>query len=177
MILILLAAYLLQWQPSPDTPVVYGVFRSSNNIEWERIIETVDTCHIDTVSADIRYYYRIGTRWGYEDVFVYTDIISGATIDLCPDDSVSNFIVVRHGDDALGIHLPHGLWLSSWELARPDIEIPEIFEARYVWDYNCNGVLDISDFSRFAETDYTPDDKDAFLAMYGKQTVRLVHIQ
>lgn len=161
----------ISWSPAIyEDPVIYGVFRNDF-----LIAETADTTFCDTLYADGRNYYDIGVR-AFDDstYYYYPDSICGTIIDLRQGVESYRTVILWNEDIGTAIlFLPSGNWLTYWQPAEPEYEISETFTAIYDLDFNRDGVINLSDFGAFAESDlvYLIEWQEWFYAIWGKESI------
>ena len=134
------------------------------------IAETADTLYLD-MTADTGYIeYAIGVRWEADSVFAVSEPLTATTQDYRQGAEAYRF-VVHNGEDIgnVAIYYPSGNWYTSYR--------DSVLTSVYEYDYNRDGIIDLSDFGFFAESNPTQEEKEWFLDMYGLGSLALRLIQ
>ena len=152
-------AYLFMWEPSPDSAVVYGVF-----VNDSLIAETADTFYMHVPSDTGCVEYAYGVRYEDGTLFAKSEPVPATVLDYTQGSEAYRF--VDYNGEAIGnvaIRYPSGNWHTSYA--------DGVFKAVYEYDYNKDGIVNLSDFGWFAESDFTFEELNWFIDMYGKQSI------
>ena len=179
--------YIEEQGRPPERPVTVGVFRvlPDTTILIGEAEDPPNTLSLQVVPHGERHYFMLRARWTNGSSWSPPSLlVSGASVMLTTGPELyaesTSTAPGSAGRKCLKVRLPAGVpFLASWSW-RPRLEaLPGYNEAWWAWctwDFNGDGVIDLSDFTFFGERNPTEEEVAALTRMYNKPSFYLVLI-